>query len=87
MSGEGAQMACPIFQRHEPVIQDLTDRINKATDVREKAELARKLQEEVDALCSCPDRDEEDSDCNICRVIANVRMKTAGLIIDAAKLA
>jgi len=87
MSAEDAQITCPTFQRHKPMIQDLTGRINKATDVREKAELARRLQEEVDALCSCPDRDEEDSGCNTCRAIANVRMKTAGLIIDAEKLA
>ena len=86
MSGENAQMACPTFQKQEPVIQDITDRINKANDVREKAELARKLQEEVDVLWFCPDCDEEDSGCNICRIIANAREKTAGLIIDAEKL-
>ena len=86
MSAEAAQMTCPTFQRHKPVIRDLTGRINKATDVREKVELARKLQEEVGALCSCPDRDEEDVGCSICRVLANMRVKTAGLIIDVEKL-
>ena len=87
MSAEDVKVTCSTFQKQEPVIQDLTDRINNAAGVREKAELAGELQEEVDALCSCPDRDQEDPDCSICRVIAGVRMKTAGLIIDAAKLA
>jgi len=86
MSGEDAKMPCSTFQKQELVIQDITAKINEATDVREKAELARKLREEVDTFCSCPDRDEEDSGCNICRIIANARVKTADLIIDAEKL-
>ena len=87
MSKEDAKINCPTFQKQEPAIEDITAKINRAKDVLEKAEYAKKLQEEVDVLLSCPDYDEKSKDCNNCRFIANVRTKTAGLIIKAEKLA
>jgi len=87
MSKENAKINCSTFQKQEPAIEDITVKINDAKDVLEKAEFARKLQEEVDVLLSCPDYNEKSTDCNNCRLIANVRTKTAGLIIKAEKLA
>ncbi len=87
MSTEDTKINCPIFQKQEPVIENITVQINNAKDVLEKAEFAKKLQEEVDVLLSCPDYDKKSTDCNSCRFIANVRAKTAGLIIKAEKLA
>lgn len=87
MSKEDAKINCSTFQKQEPVIKDITAKINNAKDVLEKAEFAKKLQEEVDVLLSCPDYDEKSPDCKNCRFIANVRAKTADLIIKAEKLA
>jgi len=86
MSKENARINCSTFQKQEPVVKDITDKINRAKDVLEKAEFARKLQEEVNVLLCCPDYDKKNTDCNNCRFIANVRTKTAGLIIKAKKL-
>ena len=86
-NNEVAKINCPTFKKQEPVIEDITANINNTKDVLEKAEFAKQLQEEVDVFLSCPDYDEKSTDCNNCRFIANVRMKTAGLIIKAEKLA
>jgi len=87
MSKENAKIKCPTFQKQEPLIEDITAKINNAKDVLEKAEFAKKLQEEVDVLLSCPDYDEKSRDCKNCHFIADVRKKTATLIIKAKKLA
>ena len=87
MSKEDAKINCSTFQKQEPVIKDITAKINRAKNVIEKADLAKRLQEEVDVLLSCPDYNKKSADCNNCRFIANVRTKTAGLIIKAEKLA
>ncbi len=77
---------CPAFQKQEPVIKDITDKINQAKGVLEKARFAEELQKEVDVLLSCPDYDKEKFDCKNCHFIANLRKKTANLIIKAKKL-
>jgi hypothetical protein len=87
MSKEDSKINCPTFQKQELVIKDITAKINNAKDILEKAEFAKKLQKEVDVLLSCPDYDGKSSDCNYCRFIANVRTKTASLIIKSEKLA
>ena len=87
MSKEDAKINCPTFQKQEPVIKDIIAEINSARGVLEKAEFAERLQEEADVLLSCPDYDKKSTDCNNCRFIANIRTKTAGLIIKAKKLA
>lgn len=84
---EKVRISCPTFQKQEPVIGNITDKINKAKDVKEKAKFATELQKEVDVLLSCTDYKEESLDCKNCRFIANLRKKTTGLIIKAKKLA
>jgi len=87
MSKEDAKINCSTFQKQEPVIKDITAKINSAKGVLEKADFAEELQKEVDVLLSCPDYNKKSMDCNNCHFIANVRTKTAGLIIKARKLA
>jgi len=87
MHKEEPKISCPTFQRQEPVIKEITDKINKSKGVQEKAKFAEELQKEVDVLLSCPDRDSEKTDCTNCHFIANLRKKTADLIIKAKKLA
>lgn len=86
MHKEGAKINCVTFQKQEKVIKDITDKINMAKGVREKAIFAEELQKEVDMLLTCPDYDDKKLDCKNCRFIANLRKKTAGLIIKAKKL-
>jgi hypothetical protein len=87
MSKEDAKINCPTFQKQEPVIEDITAKINNANGVLEKAEFAQKLREEVDVLLSCQDYNEKNKDCSNCRFITNVRKKTADLVMKAKKFA
>jgi len=80
-------MGCPTFQKQESIIRDMTDRINRAEGMSEKAGIAEEMQKEVAVLLSCLDYDEEKAVCRNCCFIANLRMKTANLIIRANKLA
>ncbi len=86
MHKEETKISCSIFQKQEPVIKDVTDKINKAKGVQEKARFAEKLQEEVDVLLSCTDYKSESLDCKNCHFIANFRKATVRLIIKAKKL-
>ena len=83
---EEPKINCSSFQKQEPIIKDITDKINRVKGVKEKAKFAEELQKEVDILLSCLDYDGESLDCRNCRFIANVRKKTANLIIKAKKL-
>lgn len=86
MLKEDAKISCGAFHKREPVIKDITAEINSAKDILEKVEFAKKLQEQVDVIFSCPDYDGKNTDCKNCRFIANVRKRTADLIIKAKKL-
>ncbi|MFH1563022.1 MAG: hypothetical protein ABIF11_06365 [Nitrospirota bacterium] len=86
-SEEKPKISCPIFQKQERVIKDITDNINKAAGVQEKARFAEELQKEVNVILSCPGYEESMLECKNCRFIANLRKKTADLIINAKRLA
>ena len=87
MPKEDAKINCPTFQKQQLVIEDITAKINNAKDVLAKAEFAKELQQEVDVLLCCPDYNENNTDCKNCHFIANIRKKTAELIIKAKRLA
>jgi len=86
MHKEEPKINCPTFQKQESVIKDITDKINRAKGVQEKAGFAEEIEKEVDVLLSCPDYDDKSLDCKNCHFIANLRKKTANLIIKAKKL-
>ena len=87
MEGNKTKIGCSTFQKQESVIKDITDKINGAKGVQEKARFAEELQKEVELLLSCPDYESQSLDCKNCHFIANLRKKTADLIIKAKKLA
>jgi len=87
MFKEEPEISCPAFQKQELIIKDITDKINMAKGVLEKAKFAEELLEEVNVLLSCPDYNGKKLDCKNCHLIANLRKKTADLIIKAKKLA
>ena len=86
MSKEDAKINCPTFQKQEPIMKGLTNKINTNKEIQEKAKFAEELQKEVAVLLSCPDHKSENLDCKNCHFIAMLRKKAAGLIIKAKKL-
>jgi len=83
---ENKAINCLTFQKQEPVIKDITDKINQAKGVLEKAKFAEELQKEAEVLLSCPDYESQSLDCKNCHFISNLRKKTSNLIIKAKKL-
>jgi len=87
MHKEGAKINCPTFQKQELVIKDITDKINTIEGVTGKAVFAEALLKEVNVLLACQDYNDKSIDCENCRFIANLRKRTADIIIKAKKLA
>ena len=87
MGKNKSKINCKTFQKQELVIKDITDKINQAKGVLEKARFAEDLHKEVEVLLNCSDYDDKGLDCKNCHFIANLRKKTVGLIIKAKELA
>lgn len=87
MHKEKQKISCPTFKKQEPIIKNITDKINMAKQMQEKARFAEELENEVDVILSCTDYKKESLECNNCHIIAKLRKKTANLIIKAKRLA
>ena len=72
---------CSTFQKQESVIEDITDKMNQAKGVLEKAKFSEELKKEASVLFCCPDYDDRKSDCRNCHFIANLRVETSNLIM------
>lgn len=81
------KISCPAFQRQEAIIRNLTDKINAVKITQEKAIFAWELWKEVDVLFSCQDYKDTSLDCKNCYFIANLRKRTADLIMKVERLA
>lgn len=79
---------CPIdlFPKQESKIQELTQRINEAKKIQQKAERAHALREEVAVLLRCSAFDEGNVHCANCQAISGARNKTATLILKTEKV-
>ena len=86
MQKEEPEINCPTFRMQEFAIKDITDKINRATGVEEKARFSEELQKEINVLLSCADYNKEKLDCKNCRFISSIRKKTADIIIKAKGL-
>ncbi len=86
MPEEESKINCSTFQKHEPAIKKLTDKINTAEDPKEKIKYAEELLKEVNIILPCTGYKEEDIYCWNCHTIANLRKATAELIIKTKKL-
>ena len=87
MKNENANVKCKKFQEQEQVMKDITDKINAAKNVHEKARYAAELKQAVDQLLSRKDFKDHILECESCQLIANVRKRTADLILKVEKLA
>lgn len=83
---EESNINCPTFQKQEIVIHEITNKINQAKGVQEKARFCEELEKEIKVILNCPDYDKKRLDCRGCRFIADLRKKAATLIIKAKKL-
>jgi hypothetical protein len=79
---------CPIdlFPQQEAEISRLTEAINQARTAAEKAPFAQALVEVAGVLLACNYHDQESMDCRLCRNLAGVRQRTAGLIVQVGRL-
>jgi hypothetical protein len=78
--------ACEIYRKAHPKIQKLTEELNRATDYQGKANKAKFLLDEAQALIDCEKRGTLTV-CPACGTINKVRKQTAELIMRAGKLA
>ena len=79
---------CPVglFHQQEGRVAQLTDQINQAPTASEKAGPAQALAEEMDVLLECEAYDGASTDCRLCRGLAELRSKTAALVVKAGAL-
>ncbi len=79
---------CPIdlFSEQEEAIERLTQAINEAPSTEEKGARAQELLDAVNVLLDCEHYDETNKNCQLCREIAELRRKTAKLVIKASQL-
>ncbi len=87
MDKDNPQINCPIFQKQEPIIKEITNKINQAREVQEKARNSLELEKEINVLLNCSDYDEKRLDCGCCHFVADLGKRTTNLIIKAKKLA
>ena len=87
MHDEENRIQCQMFNEQEPAIKRITDEINEAHGVKEKASWAEELLKEVKGLLECPQHDGTKLDCMNCRTICELRNRTANLVVKAGKLA
>ena len=86
MFAEQPEKICPIFQKQESIIKNIINKINHVDRLVEKARFAEELQQAANVLLSCPDYSGKKTDCKNCHFIANLRKKTAELMIKVKKL-
>ena len=80
------KIKCAIFKSKNETIEGITKAINEAENIEKKAQLAERLIKEANEILSCEHFDEKRIDCEICHYIANLRKKTANLILKAKEL-
>ena len=84
--GKLGRVKCAIFQPKNESIEKITQKINKAQNIKEKASLVKYLLKDVEDLLSCKYFDKKRSGCKICQYISKIRKETAGLILKVEQL-
>lgn len=86
MSAEHPEKICPTFHKQKSTIKDIINKINNVDGLIDKARFSKELQQEINLLLFCPDYNGKKTDCKNCHFVANLRKKTADLIIKVKKL-
>ena len=80
------KIKCSIFKSKNEEIEGITKAVNEAENIKKKAYFAERLVKEVEDLLFCEHFDEKRAECKICHYIADLRKRTANLILKAKEL-
>jgi len=83
---EQSGITCDKFQTKESVCATLTEQVNAAQSIGEKAAKAKELIEVAEELLVCEEHEEASLECQYCRSLSLLRKKTAALIVKMASL-
>lgn len=83
---EESGITCGKFQTRESICATLTEQVNAAQSIGEKAAKAKELIEVAEELLACEEYEEASQECNYCRDLSLLRKKTATLILNMASL-
>ena len=78
------RMSCLKQVETERIIEQLTEEINRAKDLAEKAAKARKLIELAGALLACENHEAGNQNCRNCRQVASLRKEVSQIIIHVS---
>lgn len=84
--GKLKRVKCLIFQAKNETIKRITQAINEEEQVSQKAMLAQKLLDEVEALLQCEYFNEKRAECRACQTISETRKATAELILKVGEI-
>lgn len=87
-AGTGVPLiVCPagIFLPQEREIARLTDALNRATTLAEKALQAVELRAAADRLLNCDRRLADNVNCRLCEGFSSLRARTMDLILHTAR--
>jgi len=76
---------CPTYLKKEPAIKQLTEEINKTSNVADKAAKAEELAKIADSLISCTSYQKENWDCENCHRIALLRKEASQIILHVCR--
>ena len=79
------RMSCSKYLEMDGTIKRLTEEINRAEDVAEKAVKARELMGVVDSLLSCVDYKRGNWNCENCRRVTSLRREASQIILHVSR--
>ncbi len=79
------RMSCSKYLEMDGTIKRLTEEINRADDVAEKAVKARELMGVVDSLLSCVDYKRGNWNCENCRRVTSLRREASQIILHVSR--
>jgi len=84
-----ASIQCPIglFDDQEARMAALAEAVNQASTPLAKAPWAEEIMAAADELLACEAYDESSRDCRLCHRFADLRRRTAALIVKVAQVA
>ena len=78
------EVKCAVFKSKNETIEIIIRAINETEDIKRKTRFAERIIQEMGVLLLCEYFDERRADCKICHYVANLRKKTANLILKAS---
>ena len=84
-----ASIQCPIgiFDDHEVRMAALAEEVNQVSTPLAKAPWAEEMMAAADDLLACEAYDATSRDCRLCHRFADLRRRTAALIVRVAQVA